>query len=257
MQTLPRTAQTPMDRRDMLSAIAGFTATTVIRPGAAPPRSDGTRLAVFDPRAFGAAGDGRTKDSPAIQRAIDACTAAGGGIVYCSPGTYLCGTVTLKSNVTLYLEAGATILGSGSISDYEPKHLIYASGAQNIGLSGPGKVDGQGPAFWLHAPRAAVPEDKLWSDAVHLDWTHTPQHPSPMVEFEACTDVHISDVFLCNAPGWTLRPFDCDRVVIRGIVIKNPGLWSEHRRDRPYRLPGSPDFRLHHRNRRRRDLPHK
>ena len=74
----------------------------------------------------------------------------------------------------------------------------------------------------MHADRPPVSESKLWSDAIHLDWTHTPKHPSPMVEFESCTDLRISDVFLCNAPGWTLRPFNCDRVQIRGIVIKNP-----------------------------------
>lgn len=217
-----------MDRREMLSAIAGLAASTGFASssmGATPravPKSDGTRPAIFDPRLFGAVGDGKAKDSPSIQRAIDACTAAGGGMVYLGPGTYLCGTVVLKSNVTLYLEAGAVLLGSSDINDYKPQHLIYASGAQNVGLAGPGKIDGQGPAFWVHVPRPPLPEDKLWSAAVHLDWTHTKQHPSPMVEFESCTDVRISDAFLCNAPGWTLRPFNCDRVVIHGIVIKNP-----------------------------------
>ncbi len=221
-----------MDRRDMLSAIAGFAASTSFRgvalgatPGAvsgAVSRSDGTRPAVFDPRSYGAVGDGKTKDTAAVQRAIDACTAAGGGLVYLGPGTYLCGTVVLKSNVTLYLEAGATVLGSGDMSDYQPKHLIFASDAENVGLAGPGKIDGQGSAFWLKSNRQPVAEDKVWSDAIHLDWTHTKEHPSPMVEFERCTDVRISDVFLCNAPGWTLRPFDCDRVQIRGIVIHNP-----------------------------------
>ncbi len=109
--------------------------------------------------------------------AIDACTAAGGGIVYLGPCTYLCGTVVLKSNVTLYLEAGATLLGSGDINDYQPKHLIYASGAQNVGVAGPGKIEGQGPAFWVRASRSLVPEEKLWSDAIHLDWTHMQQRP--------------------------------------------------------------------------------
>jgi hypothetical protein len=210
-----------MHRREMLSAIAGFAATMGTNISA-QPRGDGTRPSIFNPRSFGAVGDGKTKDSPSVQRAIDTCTASGGGMVYLSPGTYLCGTIVLKSNVTLYLEAGATIMGSADINDYQPRHLIYASGAQNVGLAGPGKIDGRGPAFWRRSSRPPVPQDQMWSDAIHLDWTHTPQHPSPMVEFESCTDLHISDVFLCNAPGWTLRPFDCDRVTISGIVIKNP-----------------------------------
>ncbi len=211
-----------MDRREMLAAIASLGVSGLASTNPLAPKGDGTRPAVFDPRAFGAVGDGRIKDTPAVQRAIDACTAAGGGIVYLGPGTYLCGTVVLKTNVTLYLEAGATILGSGDIKDYEPHHLIFASGAQNVGLAGPGKIDGQGSAFWVRTNRPPVPEDMAWSDAIHLDWTHTPKHPSPMVEFETCTDVRVSDVFLCNAPAWTLRPFNCDRVQIRGIVIKNP-----------------------------------
>ena len=203
--------------------MAAFAASAVATTPAtfAQSRSDGTRPAIFDPRSFGAVGDGRAKDTSFVQRAIDACTSAGGGIVYMGPGFYLCGTIVLKSNVTLYLEAGAVILGSTDINDYEPKHLIFASGAQNVGLAGPGKIDGQGPAFWEHKPRPQVPEDKLWSDAIHLDWTRK-NPPSPMLEFENCTDVRISDVFLTNSPGWTLRPFNCDRVQIRGIVIKNP-----------------------------------
>jgi Glycosyl hydrolases family 28 len=211
-----------MDRREMLAAIASFGVSSLSSTNGVVPKSDGTRPAIFDARSFGAIGDGRAKDTKSVQRAIEACTAAGGGIVYLGPGTYLCGTVVLKSNVTLYLESGATLLGSGDINDYKPDHLIYASGAQNVGLAGPGKIDGQGSAFWVRVQRPLVSEDKVWSDAIHLDWTHTPKHPSPMVEFEDCTDVRISDVFLCNAPGWTLRPFNCDRVQIRGIVIKNP-----------------------------------
>lgn len=211
-----------MDRREMLAAIASFGVSAVGTSNGAVARSDGSRPAIFDPRSFGAIGDGRAKDTKPVQRAIDACTANGGGIVYLGPGIYLCGTIVLKSNVTLYLEAGATILGSGDINDYQPHHLIYANGAENVGLAGPGKVDGQGAAFWVRSGRSPVAEDKQWSDAIHLDWTHTPKHPSPMVEFEGCMDVRISDVFLCNAPGWTLRPYNCDRVQIRGIVIKNP-----------------------------------
>ena len=99
-------------------------------------------LPILDPRQMGATGDGKTLDSAAINAAIRDCHDAGGGMVYISPGNYLCGTVVLKSNVTLYLEAGATILGSTRISDYNPKHLIYARNEKNIGLSGPGALQG-------------------------------------------------------------------------------------------------------------------
>lgn len=219
-----------MERREMLSAMAAFAASSMASASSTAaqsgsngtrPGSDGIRPAIFDPRSFGAVGDGRAKDTASVQSAIDVCTSAGGGIVYLGPGTYLCGTIVLKSNVTLYLEAGAVLLGSADMNDYQPEHFIYSSGAHNVGLAGPGKIDGQGPAFWVHNPRPPVPDDKLWSDAIHLDWS-TKKRPSPMLEFENCTDVRISDVYICNSPGWTLRPFNCDRVLIRGIVIKNP-----------------------------------
>jgi len=66
---------------------------------------------IFNVRQFGAGGDGKTKDTAPIQKAIDACNAARGGIVYFTPGDYLTNTIVLKSHVTLYLESGATICG--------------------------------------------------------------------------------------------------------------------------------------------------
>jgi hypothetical protein len=206
----------------MISALGGIVAVAGTRAAAAQSSDGHVVPTIFNPRSFGALGDGHAMDSPAIQRAIDACTSSGGGVVYLQPGSYLCGTVILKSNVTLYLEAGAVVLGSPNSDDYKPGHLIFASNAQNIGIAGPGKIDGQGSNFWKRTSRNPVPDSKLWSDAIHQDWTHTPHHPSPMLEFESCTDVRIEDVRIENAPGWTMRPFNCDRVVIRGIAIKNP-----------------------------------
>ena len=69
-------------------------------------------------RDFGAVGDGQTKDHAAIQRAIDACAERGGGTVYVPRGEYLIGTIELKSNIRLYLGAGATLLGSPDRADY-------------------------------------------------------------------------------------------------------------------------------------------
>ena len=66
----------------------------------------------FNVRDFGAVGDGKTVDSPAINKAIDAAVAAGGGTVYLPAGTYLCGSIHLKSNIHLLIDAGATILGA-------------------------------------------------------------------------------------------------------------------------------------------------
>lgn len=181
----------------------------------------------------GAKGDGRTNDRIALQASIDECSAAGGGIVYLSPGTYFTGTVVLKKDVTLYLEAGATLLGSTSIDDYlsQPgpnpredagqRHLIFARQADNIGICGHGVVDGQGSRFWKPSNRVKPPVDKLWGDVATYDWKPMVR-PSPMVEIVGCNNVHIQGITLQNSAGWTLRPINCQSVFIDGIRIRNP-----------------------------------
>jgi hypothetical protein len=190
---------------------------------------------LLNPRQFGALGDGKTLDSRAINAAIDACTKSGGGVVYCSPGRYLCGTVELKTNVTLYLEAGAVILGSTDVAEYTLKpgpdpsadagqgHLIYARDVENVGIVGAGKIDGQGQAFWVATNRKPVPESSQWSDARHLDWKPKARI-SPMVELVNCTNLRLEGIELVGASGWTLRPINCTRVYIQGISIRNPAI---------------------------------
>jgi Glycosyl hydrolases family 28 len=223
-----------MNRRQMLGMMgimAGSgTAMTLPALGQASVKS-GPRLLYFI-KDYGALGDGTTLDNSAINRAIDACHAAGGGMVYVPPGVYLCGTVVLKSNVTLYLEAGATLLGSKNLADYPlqsgplqtggttMRHLVFARDADNVGLAGPGLIDGQGHAFWAPSGRA-IPPDEQWRYAIAFEWKAL-DRPSPMVEFYNCNNVHIQDVRIENSPGWTLRPIQCDNVFIRGISIKNP-----------------------------------
>lgn len=188
---------------------------------------------IFDVREFGATGDGVTLDTASINQAITACHATGGGMVYLPPGTYLSGMVILQSNVTLYLEAGATLLGSKNLSDYtsqagppakgdaNQKHLVFARDAENIGVAGPGRIDGQGPAFWTPSDRVQLPPEDAWRDVIAYDWKHL-DRPSPMLEFYNCKNLRLEDVRIENAPGWTLRPIHCDNVFIHGISIKNP-----------------------------------
>src|ERR1041384_2289850 len=75
-------------------------------------------------RDFGAQGDGTALDTAALQKAIDACAAGGGGTVYFTPGTYLSGGLRLKSGVYLYLDAGATLKGSRNNADYEKTEVL-------------------------------------------------------------------------------------------------------------------------------------
>src|SRR4051812_17506204 len=82
---------------------------------------------VYDVRAFGATGDGKTIDTPAINKAIDAASAAGGGTVNFPAGTYLSVSIHLKSNITLYLDQGATIVAA----DSTPGKITYDSPEPN------------------------------------------------------------------------------------------------------------------------------
>lgn len=225
-----------MNRRDLISfgtvLGAGMGAA---RLAAAPASTADTKpgLRLFDARSYGAAGNGTALDSPAVNAAIDACHASGGGVVYLAPGVYRSGTVILKSNVTLYLEAGATLLGSKELTDYSPqagppakgdanqKHLIFARDSENIGVAGPGRIDGQGQAFWVPSERKVPPPEDGWRDVATYDWKPL-DRPSPLIEFAFCRYVRVEDVRIENASGWTVRPINCDNVVIRGITIKNP-----------------------------------
>jgi hypothetical protein len=141
--------------------------------------------------------------------------------------------VILKDNVTFHLQAGATLLGSTLLADYRHqsgppvlgdangKHLIFAREAKNVTLSGAGRIDGQGPAFWVPSERKVPPPEDAWRDVATYDWKPL-DRPSPMVEFFGCTNLRIEGVTLANASGWTLRPIECDTVVISGIKIRNP-----------------------------------
>jgi polygalacturonase len=92
---------------------------------------------------FGAIGDGVVMDTGAISKAIESASNAGGGTVYFPASKYLTGPVSLKSNITLWLDAGATILGNKNLADYGTGRgmpLISASEVHNVGIMGRGTI---------------------------------------------------------------------------------------------------------------------
>lgn len=101
--------------------------------------------------AFGATGTGKGYDTNAIQSSIDACATMGGGVVYISPGTYLTATLFLRTNITLWIAKGATILGSQHQRDFPNRssrwYTILAEDAENVVITGGGAVNGQGLKF--------------------------------------------------------------------------------------------------------------
>lgn len=183
-------------------------------------------MAVYNILDFGAKGDGKTNDAAAIQAAIDACTAGGGGRVLVPAGqTYLSGTFALKSNVELYVERGAVIQGSGDYADYtlrlqtgsltggevradspQAGMLITGLAAENIAIRGGGVIDGGGRFF--------IEED--------LGYIYRMRRERPFTMYIiGCKNLTIADVVIRDAAIWTVRLSGCEDVVIHAIRIDN------------------------------------
>ena len=112
---------------------------------------------VCDAKTYGAKADGTTKDTQALQAAIDDCAKAGGGIVRLTSGTFLTAPIVLKSHITLEIDPGATLLGSQDKADYPDMQelrenalqpLISATNAEDITIRGGGTIDGNGKPWW-------------------------------------------------------------------------------------------------------------
>jgi polygalacturonase len=176
--------------------------------------------ATCEVRAYGAKGDGATKDTAAIQGAIDACAQKGGGTVHLTAGTYVSAPIVLKTNITLQLDQGATLLGSPDHADYPPatefhlpdtQPLISALNAENIAITGQGTIDGNGQSWWDEAR------------SVHDHGILGTGHPRPkLVIFDHCKHVRVEGVTVQNSPMWQLVPYYSDDVTIRNVRILAP-----------------------------------
>lgn len=185
----------------------------------------------IDLKKSGAKADGKTKVTRNLQKAIDQVSEAGGGRVILSGGTFLTGPVELKSGVELFIDADAVLLGSPDLEDYpdrkETRHfetdslprwrniaLIYADEADNIAITGRGKIDCNGEVFvkpkegdkwtWWQYERI-VPYEKSVPRAVF---------------FAGCRNIKVKDITMVNQPaGWSYWIHDCDYVQFDGCRI--------------------------------------
>lgn len=174
---------------------------------------------VCDVTAYGAKADGVTKDTHAIQAAIDACAAKGGGTVRLASGTFLTGPIVLKSHITLEVDAGATLLGSQARADYPEveelrekalQPLLSATNAEHIVIHGGGTIDGNGKPWW-----DAVYAHRAGSNFVAA------MRPR-LILFDHCKHVLIENMTIQNSASWQVVPYYSDDVVIRNSKILAP-----------------------------------
>lgn len=169
---------------------------------------------VLDPREFGAEADGVTKDTTAIQTALDRCAMLGGGEVALSGGTFLTGAVRIGSNTTLSIAEGATLQGSPDVADYPitqvrwegrwiPGYigLVWAQAAGDVRIAGKGRI--------------------VASDAIErrVDQATGLRHPA-LLEFHDVQGLSITDVRTQQNDMWSIHPVYCDDVTFRGVSVK-------------------------------------
>ncbi len=176
---------------------------------------------------FGATGNGATLDTKAVQEAIEHVAAKGGGLVTVPKGTYLCGSIWLRSNVEFHLDEGAVIKGSPDIKDYcaadccpqneaeigwgdyiSGGHLILGVGVSNVTLSGKGRIDGNSDAFLLDS-----------NGALYSNKSLIPARPSQMVWFVDSSEITIKDIELADSPYWSCFLLNCNKVNVFGCYV--------------------------------------
>ena len=226
--------QVPMSRRDWFGKIAlpaagfawGFLGQQAFAAPVAKEREAhdlGAR--VYNIRDFGAKGNGETLDTAALQNAIDTCTADGGGTVLVPAGTFVIGTVELKSNVTLHIAASGKLLGSGDGKQYhavdaiplEGDHtlgdgnwaLLFAVNAKNLTIEGPGTIDGQGAQFHS-AVRGTPPPSGLGGNK-------RPYH----VLVYRCENFTVRNISMLDCAYHSIRVIQSQRVHMDGVYIHN------------------------------------
>ena len=199
--------------------------------------------------AYGAKNDSSEIGTEAIRNAIEAASAQGGGTIYFPAGKYLTGPIHLKSNITIFIDAGAVLCFSDDFDDYLPmvesrwegtdvmnfSPLFYAHEAENIAITGRGTIDGNGRKWWdfhyklydKNTPRSkwqkefdrnnkdiVKPDDLAMIDRGFLR--------PPFIQFMHCKNVLIEGITIRNSPFWTVNPEFCDNVTITGLTILNP-----------------------------------
>jgi polygalacturonase len=197
---------------------------------------------------YGAKNDSSKLATKAIAAAIAAASKKGGGTVYFPAGKYLTGPIHLKSNITLFIDAGAELHFSDNFDHYLPmvesryegvdvtsfSPLIYAHKAENISITGRGLIDGHGKKWWdfVEGYKQDQPRSRwqLMFDSLNKNIL-LPDDPRqmkrgflrpPFIQPMYCKNIRIDGITIVNSPFWTVNPEFCENVVINAVTIYNP-----------------------------------
>ena len=213
----------------------------------------------IDMRQAGANPSGIKLNTVLINKTIEKLNANGGGTLFFPAGKYLTGAIKLKSNITIELEAGATLLFSDNFDDYLPyvemRHegimmksfspLIYAVDAENITIKGEGKIDGQGKKWWDEFFRVIIDlknngkrdinkyqtmwdqvnDAKVIGSEINEDYAEALQRRffrPPFIQPIRCKNIRIEGITIVNSPFWTVNPEFCENVSVDRVTIANP-----------------------------------
>ncbi|MEA3188981.1 MAG: hypothetical protein QOD99_2811 [Chthoniobacter sp.] len=192
-------------------------------------------------REHGAVEGGTAMNTEVFRKAIEACSTKGGGQVVVPAGKWLTGAIHLKSNINLHLEEGAEIIFSDKREDYLPpvfvrnggielynySPLIYARDCENIAVTGPGILNGNGKAWWDKVKSETHQSFEMAEQGVPVEKRifGTPEaaiRPS-FVSFIHCKNVLMEGFTITSGPAWTLHPVYCENIIIRRVHLDTHG----------------------------------
>jgi polygalacturonase len=179
---------------------------------------------------LGAIPDGKTLNTSAIQTAIDAAHEKGAGRVVIPAGTFLTGSIVMKSGVELYLQENARLLGSTDPDDYIKlnrwKALVMADGQKDIAISGKGEIDGQGRQLALHIDSLFYAGQIDSADYNFVEMRPIHYIRPQLIEFVDCRNIKVTGVTLRNASCWVQTYDKCNNLIIHDVRTESDAYWN-------------------------------